>query len=183
MTTEKEYGFPDSQPGVTNAGDVTQATRHIIVHHADHEGGLLVDAFTGNLITPPLERPDWAEGLAQALLGERLEFYSKRLGKLFTDEMKLPTAIAFADLSWVAVNEQGLPEERAADDEHRMSIIAEITGVTRPDNLNEDEQYTGGTVTAATELDIMSAERTDDEFAALEESQREEVQKSITSQG
>lgn len=120
------------------------AGRTIFVHKKDAPGGIQLDAYTGNITTPPADRPDWCEGLVTALLTERYTFYNSRLGPEYAKQHALPDAIAFEDLGWIVINsestdidgEDGLIELQA-DAEFRMSVIAAVTGIDRAGELED----------------------------------------------
>lgn len=153
------------------------ADRTILVHHTDQPGALIIGALDGAIRQDPNERPDWSDGLSTALLGERHEFYTARLGDLYTDEHKYPEALNFADLGWLTVeaDDVGGTLIMDADPEFRMNVVAEVTGVVRSDDLSqgiqgEDHVDGKGTVMAEIEHD-MTPLRTDDEVVAFEKSQ------------
>lgn len=103
----------------------------IIVHKEGEEGTLQVDAMTGALLTPTDDRPAWSEGLAAALLQERVTFYEIRFGK-GSEAFKATVnadAIEFADLGWIGVNEDGDEIEIEASSEHRSEVVAKALGI------------------------------------------------------
>jgi len=112
----------------------------VLVHKKGAEGGLAIGSLSGRILTPIMERPDWAEGLAVALLAERHEFYLSRLGPVFAEQRAADTVIPFEDLGWVATDAEGEQIELEADSEHRMDVIAEATGVIRTDDLSDSRQ-------------------------------------------
>lgn len=144
--------------------------RKAIVHKSDAEGGLIIDRLTGHVIQPLMERPEWAEGLTLALLAERHGFYTTRLGPLYTAEMKNPEIFEFADLGWIGTTAEGEAVEIEADAEHRMEVIAKVTGVDRETGAHE----TGKGWNLAAEVEVaMDQHRTDAEAAALLTSQEQ----------
>ena len=80
----------------------------IIIHKADQEGAFHIDALTGQITTPTDERPEWAEGYAVALLGERTGWYEQRLGQQLPDNIRKPAMIDASDLGWIALLVSGL---------------------------------------------------------------------------
>lgn len=147
-----------------------------IVQRTDHEGVLQINAHTGLIVTPNDERPDWADGLACALLNERNEFYVQRLGAAYTDELRNPEALHYEDLGWVAVDEAGDEVEIEADAEHRMQFIADLIGVDR------ETGEIKGTVLAETEI-AMDRTRSPEELAAFEHSQEAGFQQATGTSG
>lgn len=106
----------------------------ILVHKLNEPGALRIDSLSGRILSEPDERPDWAEGLAVALVASRTVFYMQRLGKLPNDT--LDGLIAFEDLGWIAIDAEGGPIELEADAEYRMDKIAEATGINRSADLS-----------------------------------------------
>lgn len=135
--------------------------RTIPVHKADHEGVLLINAYTGVIQQPLDERPEWSDGLSTALLAERHGFYTQRLGAQYADEHKLPEAFNYADLGWIGLDSEGEPVELDADPEYRMEVLGEVLGLDR-----ENGAFTKTTL-AEVEL-AMDRERTEGEVAAFE---------------
>lgn len=101
-------------------------TNTILVHKTDEAGAIIVDRMTGSILTPSNERPDWAEGLAAAMLAERVGWYENRLGKNLPDTLRSPHACNYADLSWVGVDAEGDEVEIEAAAEYRMTTLAAI---------------------------------------------------------
>jgi hypothetical protein len=137
----------------------------IIVHKAGDEGVMEVDALTGAILTANDQRPDWAEGLAAALLQERLTFYETRFGKQ-SDQFKAvqqADAIEYLDLGWIGVNEDGDEIEIEANGEHRSEVVAKALGI---DTL---EGSLGADVTAEIEVDTKRHTMTEHERAELQQ--------------
>lgn len=105
----------------------------IIVHKADHEGALHIDGLTGQVLTPPDDRPEWSDGFAVALLAERTGWYEQRLGQHLPDPIRKPEMLDVADLGWIAFDAEGEEVEIEADTDHRMDILASILDVDRED--------------------------------------------------
>jgi hypothetical protein len=165
----------DQHHNLHTQGSGPVAERTVLVHKKDAEGALIVNALTGQIAQPIDERPEWSEGLATALLGERLKFWGDRLGPQFTDELKFPQAIAFEDLGWLIVDEDGEVNETEADAEFRMDLLASYHGIDRsaPEGSAESNFSTGrGKVLAEVEIG-MDRLRTGDEVSAMEKSQGE----------
>ncbi len=102
-----------------------------LVHKKDVEGALAIGSLSGRILTPIMEQPDWAEGLAVAMLLERYDFYMTRLGTAPT----WPDVLAFEDLAWHCVSAEGDSFVIEADSEFRMDTIAEVIGLARPADL------------------------------------------------
>lgn len=149
-----------------------------MVHKRDAEGVLLIDSLTGRITQPNDERPDWAEGLVQAELAERHQFYSSRLGSAYTPAQAGAEAIAFEDLAWMTVDEEGEIVEggQSADMEFRMEIVAAAVGITRPDQIGTEDMQVSGRVLAEYEINL-DVERTAEEITAYQDAQREEFER------
>lgn len=130
----------------------------VTIHSIGHEGSLVVDALTGAILTPMMERPDWSEGLAVALLYEHVHFYTSRLGHYGT-----PEVYAKEDLAWVGVSHDGDELEIEADAEYRMDRLASNLGIDREEGTLE-----GAIAEAEMSFDRL---RTKDDVAALEANQ------------
>ena len=147
--------------------DTTKSEPTLIVHRADHEGVIQVNALTGIIVTPNDERPDWSDGLTCALLNERHEFYTQRLGEAgYTEAMRRPDVLHYEDLGWIAVDEEGHEVEIEAEPEHRMQFIADLIGIDR------ESGEIKGNVLAETEI-AMDRARSPEEMAAFEQSQEQ----------
>lgn len=103
----------------------------LTVEREGHEGVIQIDGMTGLITTPPDERPDWADGLACALLNERNEFYTKRLDQVKAGEHHAKALLSFDDLSWLAVDEDGKEVELEAHADYRMDQLATSLGIDR----------------------------------------------------
>lgn len=143
------------------------ADKTVIIHKANCEGGLEVNAMTGIIVTPVGERPDWAAGFAVALLHERDLFYSKRLDP--RDHNAHPEAIDSQDLGWIVINEDGDQAELDASPEFRMAVLAEYAGISRPADLSEAIKHSGSWKAVAEATLAFDADRSDTEARALEE--------------
>lgn len=138
-----------------------------LVHKNGAEGVLQIDALTGQVVPGQHDRPEWAEGLVMANYAARHIFYAARLGdQNYTAEMRNPEVFAFEDLDWLALNmEDGEEVEIAADDEHRMNVLAVALGVDRE---------TGNIKGVVAETEIASDQtRSAEELAALTSAQQE----------
>lgn len=153
----------------TNKGGAPLAERTILVHREGEEGAIQINAMTGVILTATDERPPWADGLAAALTAERLGWYTSRLGEVYAKEHFAPEALAFEDLGWLAIDEEGEPVELEADIEHRMNVISEYNSITRFDDLtaHDNAPATKGEIASAT-VD-MNHIYTEDEAHALEQ--------------
>lgn len=137
----------------------------IIVHKAGDEGVMEVDALTGAIITANDQRPDWAEGLAAALLQERLTFYETRFGKESAQfkAVQQADAVEYLDLGWIGVNEDGDEIEIEANGEHRSEIVAKALGI---DTLEGD---LGAGITAEIEVDTKRHTMSQQERSVMEQ--------------
>lgn len=128
----------------------------VMVHATEQPGSLILDRMTGVILTPIMSRPDWAEGLATALLDEHRHFWKSRLGTYAEPEL-----FDFRDLGFIGVNEAGDQVELFADTEYRMEVLATILEVDRDDgDINK----------ALADYEIgLDHYREDGEVAALEE--------------
>lgn len=150
-------------------------TKTILVHREGHEGTFQIDAMTGQVLNTS-DLPEWAEGLAVAQLTERAGYYIARLGRDLALETALsPTieALAFEDLGWLALDpETGDEASFEADEEHRMSVLSGILGMSRDatDNADLDGSVKGAIATLEVSRDNA---REDGEMQALEEAQKE----------
>lgn len=106
----------------------TDTKHHVLVHKQDDEGALTIDLLTGGIVTEIDQRPDWAEGLTNALPREREVYYQHHLGDDYTatESFKHPTALAFEDLGWLGVDAEGDLVEIDADPEFRMAVVKEF---------------------------------------------------------
>lgn len=107
----------------------TNNGKRIIVHKKGEEGAFHVDAMTGLVLTPPEERPMWSEGLATAMLAERVGYYERALGTNIPEGLRAPDAIAYEDLSWIGVDQEGDEVEIEANAEFRSEVLAELLSI------------------------------------------------------
>lgn len=107
-------------------------TKLIAVHKDGQEGGIHIDA-TGKVITKADDRPDWADGYAQALLDERKDFFTARLGAVGAESLLAADIMAADELGWLAVDAEGSEVEVEADGEYRMNLIAKAMGIDLTD--------------------------------------------------
>jgi len=119
----------------------------IPVHKSDEEGILLIDAMTGQITTPSVERPTWAEGLAVAMLAERTGHYEQRLGAQMAAGLRVPEAFNYADLSWIGVDEEGDEVEVEASHEYRTEQVAKMLGIDTTE-AGWDKELPGSVATA-----------------------------------
>ncbi len=139
-------------------------TTNVIVHKEGEEGTIQVDRLTGRITTHTNDRPEWALGLANAMLQERLEFYEKRLGngEAFKS-LASADAIEFSDLAWIGVDANQDECELEANLDYRMDLVAKAIGVDR-----ETGDITG-TIIAEREIDRDNPVRSQQEREALEQ--------------
>lgn len=142
----------------------TDPKNHILVHKLGDEGTITIDNLTGGIVTPIDERPDWAEGLANALPRERETFYKTRLGEDIAATNK-PDAIAFEDLAWVGVDGEGDLVELSADHEFRMEVVKEFLGI---DEETGEMTKDGWRTVAEVEIALDNV-RTSEEASAITE--------------
>lgn len=147
----------------TTAPTPPPAGKTIMVHREGEEGGLVISALTGEITTPQDERPAWADGLTVALLAERHGYYSKRLGGQYTPTMQHPDLLNYADLDWLAVDEDGEAVEIEHSGDHRMEVISTTIGFDR------ETGDVSGKVLAEVEI-ITDDHRTASELSAYEKS-------------
>lgn len=113
----------------------------IPVSKKDSEGIIEIDAMTGTITTPPGERPDWAEGLAVAMLAERVGYYEKALGATMAEDQRHPEQLHYEDLSWIGVDAEGDEVEVEAIHQFRSEKLAEVLGIsTDADNWEDTLQ-------------------------------------------
>lgn len=104
----------------------TNNGKRTIVHKNDEEGAIHVDAMTGAILTPNEERPDWTDGLATALLAERVGYYERSLGHHLPENMRTPDAMNYADLSWIGVDAEGDEVEIEASQDFRSEVLSTV---------------------------------------------------------
>jgi hypothetical protein len=149
----------------TTTNNTPKFSRPVLIHKQGEEGALIINGVTGLVDQPADERPAWAEGLVCAMIAEWTGFYAKRTGK----SMQTGDILAFEDLTWLAINEDGAEVELEANGEFRMERVASLNGI----DVSDIEAYDAGTkgeVMAEVELS-MDAHRTAKEAAAFEHSQ------------
>lgn len=151
----------------TNTPHTPRGERTILVHKNDAEGALIINALDGMIKQDPSERPEWADGLACALLAERHQFYTTRLGPDYAKSHAQPDLLAFEDLGWIGVDADGNPVELEADSEHRMTVVAEVLGIIRSDDLSDTRQDDTTGEQAHVLLD-MDTRRTAEDVTAME---------------
>lgn len=122
----------------------------ILIHKDGEEGSIQIDRLEGKVMTPADERPEWADGIAVALLTERVGYYETRLGTQLSQELRSPEVIVFQDLGWIGVDAEGDEVELEADGEFRMNILADMLGVDRED-FTDTKNFQGAL--ASIELD------------------------------
>ncbi|RWI06838.1 MAG: hypothetical protein EOQ89_03655 [Mesorhizobium sp.] len=108
-------------------------SKQIIITKTGEEGAILVDHLEGKVLTAADERPEWADGLAYAMLAERSGWYEKRLGRQLSAELARPEAMVFEDLEWIGIDAEGDEVHLEADIDYRMDKLAELMGIDRED--------------------------------------------------
>ncbi|TPJ33698.1 hypothetical protein [Mesorhizobium sp. B2-8-3] len=108
-------------------------SKQIIITKTGEEGAIFIDHLEGKVLTAADERPEWADGLANAMLAERSGWYEKRLGKQLSAELARPETIAFEDLEWIGIDAEGDEVHLEADQDYRMDKLAEMMGIDRQD--------------------------------------------------
>lgn len=147
-------------------------TKGVTVHKAGAEGTILVDPMSGKILTPTDHQPDWCEGLATALVAERITFYERRFGSgsaAFNDIMSAD-AIEFSDLTWLGVDADGDELELNYDPAYRSEIVAKALGI------DTEEGTFSGNVLAEREVSRENMGRTQTEIEAMEQSQSQGFQ-------
>lgn len=99
----------------------------VSVVKAGEEGGIEIDSRTGIIATAVDNRPDWADGLACAMLAERVGYYASRTGR----NPPIPAVLECGDLEWVAIAEDGTELVIEASAEIRQENLAAMIGVDR----------------------------------------------------
>jgi len=168
--------FSEAQLAAKGAPLVGLTGKVVNVHKQGEEGMLAIDAYTGQVIMND-DTPEWAKdlGLVVAQLTERHVYYGHRLGKAYADEHQSPEIMAYEDLGWLCLVDNGTasPHEAVvpADDEFRMNVVAQVLGLdrnaddqTNAEPMGEDasgwtmEKYSNQTRSQA-ELDALEAAR------------------------
>ena len=137
----------------------THPGRSIPVHKDGHDGTIMIDHMTGQILTPAPSLPIWAEGLVSALVAERRTFYIARLGD---DHGELsPESFNADDLGWLGIDEAGDEVEHDASGEHRMQHLAAILGFDM-----EEGTIDGAVTSVETEHSTVPASSLDEETLA-----------------
>jgi hypothetical protein len=118
--------------------------KHVcLVHCEGQEGTIEIDYQTGQITTPTDQRPDWADGLLNAMTHERDAFYAGvgkpgdenfqpgRLGPvLYEEKHRFPEAIDSRDLKWITMDDSGTQMgEVEASHEYRMEVVQTVLQV------------------------------------------------------
>lgn len=145
-------------------------TNPVTIHREGEEGVIQVDAQSGMILTPIDERPEWSEGLATALLQDRLTFYMKRMGQGSADYKAIAaaTTIEFADIDFIGVDAAGDEITVAHDPEYRGEIIAKSLGIDSEEGTGLSEG-----ALAEREVSVQNLGRSQTEINALDESIQE----------
>lgn len=139
----------------------------LIITKADCEGTIRINALDGRVVQDEAN-PEWSEGLAVAMLAERIGYYEGRLGKAAAGEILGADTIAFEDLGWLGVDNEQNEVTVDADAEHRMGVIAKAMGVDLEGALEQD----GLKGLAEAEI-AMDAHRTGAEAADLDQATKD----------
>jgi phage gp46-like protein len=97
------------------------------------EGAIHIDALDGRVLTAPDDRPEWADGYAVALLGERIGWYEARLGQQLPESIRKPEILVAQDLGWIGMDAEADEVEIEADTDHRMTTLANLLNIDRED--------------------------------------------------
>lgn len=139
----------------------------IAVHKEGEEGAIHIDAKEGRVLTQVDERPEWANGLAAAMLAERVGWYERRLGAQLPEAVRSPELIAYQDLEWIGLDAEGDEVHLEADAEFRMNLLAGMMGVDRQDY---DDEKNFKNAVASTEVEHTYRTQPTDE-ATLQEAE------------
>jgi len=140
-------------------------TKRILTVHKDNaEGTLQIDYLTGSIITPLVDKPDWAQGLATAIPQERVTFYTQRLGDKSAELEQVLAAdtVNFEDLCWLGEDADKQVAELPASTEYRMAIVGKLHGINPETGAVEGK-------TLERDLAMENSRRTPAEQAALDE--------------
>lgn len=107
-------------------------SNYIAVMKDGHEGGIHID-IEGKVTTPTDERPEWADGYAVALLGERIGWYEKRVGSQLPESMRRPEVLLADDVEWIGLDQEGAEVHIEANGDTRMTILAGLLEIDRED--------------------------------------------------
>ncbi len=144
----------------------------IEVYQEGQEGIIQLD-LEGKVIQSP-DNPEWSEGLAVAMISERVGFYEKRLGRDAAAPILAAQALNFKDLSWIGVDpETGEELTQEADAEHRMAEVAQALGVDQDAGL--EQEALKGTTSMQLEADAIAKNnvRTTAEAGELDEASKQ----------
>lgn len=106
--------------------------KRIAIVKDGHEGGFHINGTTGQVIQEG-DLPEWGQGYVVAHLGERTGWYEQRLGQQLPDSIRSPEVIQVVDLEWSGLDPEGDEVHIEADNEYRMSKLAEILGLDLTD--------------------------------------------------
>lgn len=103
-------------------------SNRIAIIKAGHEGGIHIDALSGQVIQEG-ELPAWAEGYVVAALSERTGWYEKRLGIQLPEAIRKPEVILVDDLEWLGLDGEGDEVHIEASNDTRMECLAKHMGL------------------------------------------------------
>lgn len=104
-------------------------SKQIAIHKHGAEGGLHINAATGQITTPVNERPDWADGYVSADLAEFALWRDSRFGDGAPDYLKTPEVMEVGLLAWAGIDAEGDEVEIAPLAETRTSMTAQVLGI------------------------------------------------------
>lgn len=105
-------------------------TKLIAVHKEGFEGGIHIDAQTGQVVTPADQQPEWSNGYAVALLAERTGWYEKQVGAFLPSNLLRPEILSANDLGWIGLDEAHDEVEIEADLDYRMEQLESLISTT-----------------------------------------------------
>lgn len=109
------------------------------------EGSFQIDALTG-MVQNVQDVPEWATGVATALLAERADFYTKRLGAEKAADHLSSQLVQFNDLGWIGVDNEGDEVSIDAGEEHRREVVAKLLGMSIDPAHGDIDQAHGPTM-------------------------------------
>ena len=103
-------------------------TNRIAIIKDGHEGGIHIEALTGQVIQEG-ELPAWAEGYVVAALKERTGWYEQRLGANLPPHIYQPEVMKADDLEWLGLDAEGEEVHIEASLETRFENLATYMGL------------------------------------------------------
>lgn len=173
MNFQTDPAYSENQLAAKGAPVIGLTGKVVHVHKQGEEGMLAIDAYTGQVIMDA-DTPEWAkdQGLVMAQLTERHVFYAHRLGEAYATEHRQPDIMAFEDLGWLCLVDNGTAEPHEAlvqaDDEFRMNVVAEVLGINRDADDQTNAEPLGEDASGWTMEQYSNQTRSQAELAALE---------------